>query len=156
MSTGIPIFKKFGVCLTVMSYFGHTHQSFLLLSYLNRESREKLDENYEAFLNGLMPNLAQNDYKKGQEKNIDLPCDLFKFNLMLNTEADIVSFLRVVDNIHNKKGYYFNQHYMHTRLYSELAWIVVEFVDKLYPHLDSLKDIEIVEFIQSIKLIEYI
>ena len=38
---------------------------------------------------------------------------------------------------------------MHTRLYSDLAWIVVEFADKLYPHLDSLKDIEIVEYIQS-------
>ena len=149
MSTNIPIFQKFGVCLTVMSYFGYTHQSFLLLSHLNRESREKLDENYEAFLNRLMPNLARNDYKDEQKKNIDLPCDLFQFNLMLNTEADIASFLGVVDNIHNKKGYYFNQHYMHTRLYSELAWIAPEFVDKLYPHLDSLKDIEIVEYIQS-------
>ena len=149
MSTSIPIFQKFGVCLTVMSYFGYTHQSFLLLSHLNRESREKLDESYEAFLNRLMPNLAWNDFKEEQKKNIDLPCDLFQFNLMLNTEADIASFLGVVDNIHNKKGHYFNHHYMHSRLYSDLAWIVVEFADKLYPHLDSLKDIEIVEYIQS-------
>ena len=145
MSTSILIFKKFGVCLKIMSYFDHIHQSFLLLSHLNRESREKLDENYEAFLNGLIRNSARNDFKEKHEKNRYLPCDLFLFNIILNTEVDIASFLEVVDNIHNKKGYYFNKHCMHTRLYSELIWIDDEFVDKLYPHLDYLKDIEIVD-----------
>ena len=37
LSTNIALFEKFGVRAVLMSYYGTTDQSFLLLSQLNRK-----------------------------------------------------------------------------------------------------------------------
>ena len=56
MSTRIDLVEKFGVCTVLMSYYGTTDQSFLLLSQINSKSREMLDMFYEEILNSMINN----------------------------------------------------------------------------------------------------
>ena len=71
LSTRNPLLTKFGVAFTIMSYYEQTHQSFLLLSKLTKQSRIMLDENYEAFLNSMIANNASID------EEIVLKCQIF-------------------------------------------------------------------------------
>ena len=51
LSSRVSLLERFGKCSTIMTYFGATHKSFLILTQLSRDTRETLDYNYEAFLN---------------------------------------------------------------------------------------------------------
>ena len=53
-SLSIDLLEKFGTSLAIVPYFGPAHQSFLLLSKLNRKSRKMLDDNFEGILNWLI------------------------------------------------------------------------------------------------------
>ena len=54
LSSHISLLERFGTCSTIMTYFGATHKSFLILTQLSRDTRVMLDYNYEIFLNWMI------------------------------------------------------------------------------------------------------
>ena len=150
LSTNIALFEKFGVRTVLMSYYGTTDQSFLLLSQLNRKLREMLDESYEGILNSMVSNttcLRINN--KDEEWRLSLPWNLFKFKIFLNTKEAISEFILHINNINDRKGYYFNQHYMHSRLWIDSLEINQKYVNILYSSLEILKSIEVIDYINN-------
>ena len=148
LSTNIALFEKFGVRAVIMSYYGTTDQSFLLLSQLNRKLREMLDESYEGILNSMINNatcLLIN--REDNEWKLSIPWNLFKFRIYLNSEEITKTFLLHINNIKDRKGYYFNQHYMHSRLWIDSLEIDQKYVNILYPSLELLKSIEVIDYI---------
>ena len=147
MTTRIPLLEKFGVCTVVMSYYGLTHRSFLLLSKLSSKSREMLDINYEGFLNSMMGNLfwIELDSSHIDKLMIELPWDLFKYNIILSLESVLEVFLKIIENISSKTGHYFNEHFMHSRLWIDHITVGTNLAKKLYLSLDLLKKTEVIE-----------
>ena len=47
--TKIKIFESFALISILMPYYGQAHKGFLLLSELNKASRNKIDEYYSEF-----------------------------------------------------------------------------------------------------------
>ena len=150
LSINIALFEKFGVRTVIMSYYGTTDQSFLLLSQLNRKLREMLDESYEGILNSMINNatcLLIN--REDEEWKLSLPWNLFKFRICLNSEEITKTFLLYINHINDRKGYYFNQHYMHSRLWIDSLEIDQKYVNILYPSLEILKSIEVIDYINN-------
>ena len=150
LSTNIELFEKFGVRTVLMSYYGTTDQSFLLLSQLNRKLREILDESYEGILNSMINNatcLLIN--REDEEWKLSLPWNLFKFKIFLNSKEAINEFILHISNINDRKGYYFNQHYMHSRLCIKFLEINHTYTNILYPSIELLKSIEVYDYINK-------
>ena len=150
MSTNITLFEKFGVRTVLLSYYGTTDQSFLLLSKLNRKLREMLDEFYEGILNSMIYNAT---YLRIDHKDeiwrLSLPWNLFKFKIYLNFEEITKTFLLHINNINDRKGYYFNQHYMHSRLCIDSLEVKHQYANILYPSIELLKSIEVIDYINK-------
>ena len=148
MPTCINLFEKFGVCTVLLPYYGTVDRSFLLLSQLNWRSRVMIDDYFEEILNWLIWNITLLKIdEEWQEKFLLLPSNLFKFEIILNWEELVNTFLSKIQSINDKKGYYFNEHFMHSRLYIELLRVKDNFVLKLFPHIDLLKTTEIIDCI---------
>ena len=147
MSSRISLLEWFSTCTLVMPYFGPTHKSFLLLSQLSKGSRKMLDEFFEEILNWLKENLVcltiEYDF---QIELMFLPANLFKFSIKLNTIQALESFVKLIERINNKKGYYFNENYMHNRLCIEKMYV--------YSNILSLKE-EDIEFSQNTVIINH-
>ena len=141
MTSRVPLLEKFGVSFIVVSYFGSTHQGFLLLSKLNKRSRAMLDENYEAFLNSMIGNNVSN---KSLEW-LNLPWDLFKYNIVLRNNNALNRFIKMISNINDRNGFYFNEHFMHSRLWIEEFILSANLAEKVYPHLELLKSTEAIQ-----------
>ena len=149
MCSRISLLEKFGTCTVIMPYFGHTHRSFLLLSQLNKGSREMLNEFYEGILNWLIETTIwlRLNYDD-QKKILFLPWNLFRFDLILNSKVKIESFILLIESIHNKKGYYFNEHFMHSRLCLERLHIessLLELSDTTFELFQKTKIINVME-----------
>ena len=147
MSTRIDLVEKFGVCTVLMSYYGTTDQSFLLLSQINSKSREMLDTFYEEILNSMINNTTCLWLDKKFKRKLYLPWDLFIFKIILDSEIKANTFLQFLQDINDRKGYYFNQHFMHTRLWIEPIEIDDKLVAILYPSLELLKTTEVNDYI---------
>ena len=148
MSSRITLLEMFGTSSVIMPYYGTTHQSFLFLSKLNIHSREMLDNNFDGFLNWMMKNLVWiiiDDEYRGDM--LFLPCSLFKFTIRLNCDALISKFLKFIENINNKTGYYFNNHFMNSRLWVDIIEVKSEDAEKLYSSLKLLEAIEVIDYI---------
>ena len=151
LSTNIALFEKFGVRAVIMSYYGTTDQSFLLLSQLNRKLREMFDESYEGILNSMINNTTcLRIDRQDEEWKLSLPWNLFKFRIILNSEEITKTFLLHINNINDRKGYYFNQHYMHSRLCIKFLEINHTYANILYPSIELLKSIEVYDYINKI------
>ena len=150
LSTNIALFEKFGVRTVLMSYYGTTDQSFLLLSQLNRKLREMLDESYEGILNSMINNTTCLLIDcQDEEWKLSLPWNLFKFRIILNSKEAINEFILHINNIYDWKGYYFNQHYMHSRLCIDSLEVKHEYVNILYLSIELLKSIEVNDYINK-------
>ena len=147
MSTRIDLVEKFGVCTVLMSYYGTTDQSFLLLSQINSKSREMLDMFYEEILNSMINNTTCLWLDKNFRRKRYLPWNLFKFKIMLDLEIKAKTFLQFLQDINDRKGYYFNQHFMHSRLWIESIEVKGKLVAILYPSLELLKTTEVSDYI---------
>ena len=143
-STNIPLLEKFGACSVVISYFGYTHSVFLLLSQLNRRSRELLDDNYEGILNWTKMNAVCLDLQYLCETILKFPWDLFSYRIGISRESDTKIFIKLIQNINSKTGWYFNQHFINGRLCIEKLWAWENLVEKLYPYLELLKKTEVI------------
>ena len=151
MSTRIDLVEKFGVCTVLMSYYGTTDQSFLLLSQINSKSREMLDMFYEEILNSMINNTTCLWLDKNFKKELYLPWNLFKLKIMLDSDIKANIFLQFLQDINDKKGYYFNQHFMHTRLWIESIEVKDNLVAILYPSLELLKTTDVSDYIIQIQ-----
>ena len=146
MSSRVSLLEKFGVSFIVMSYFGYTHQSFLVLSQLSRRSRIMLDTYYEEFLNSMIGNNA-NFEKIINEELSHLPWDLFRYSIILFTESCLQSFIDMIEKINDKSGYYFNENYMNNRLLVEKLLIDSDLVEMLHLNLELLKKTKAIKYI---------
>ena len=140
----VRILEKFGVSSVIMPYFGYAHQSFLLLSRLSRGSRAMLDDFYREMVNWLFKWNTLIDVTDNSIKTLFLPSDLFKFWIYLNDEEIMNKFIEFITMKHQHKGYYFNQHYMHERLWISNLFIQPVLIQKLIPYFDVLKSIKVI------------
>ena len=144
MLKAIPILEKFSICSMIMPYYAPTHFSFLLLSQLNSRSRAMLDEFYEEVLNWMLNTAIWILISEENKVMMSLPCDLFKFSIDLKNEGIVEMFLQLIDNIRQNKGFYFNSHFMHSRLWIVSLYVDSDLVSKLYPSLELLKQTKII------------
>ena len=139
----VRILEKFGVSSVVMPFFGYAHQSFLLLCRLSRGSRAMLDDFYREMVNWL---LEWNTLVKVTDYNIKtlfLPSDLFKFKIDLKDEGTINKFIEFITMKHQHKGHFFNENYMHERLWISTLLIRSDLIQILIPYFDILKPIKV-------------
>ena len=155
MPTRIALLEKFGVWTVTMSYFGSTHWSFLLLTQLSRNSRHMLNDNYQAFLNSMIRN---NQLLRIEEDEtiLNLPWDLFKYWSWFNKENKVDIFIKLVVNINDMNGSYFNEHFMNSRLWIEAIWIEADLIRNLYPYIEIIKKTEAIDAIVNWDLIKII
>ena len=139
----ISILEKFGVSSVIMSYYGPSHKSFLLLSRLSRKSRFMLDEFYDAVLNSFLESATVLTITEENSKMMFLPSDLFRFVIYLEGEKMVEVFLKFIDNRQARKGYYFNTHFMHKRLCIWRIYVDPEIVECLLSYVDTFKSIKI-------------
>ena len=93
-------------------------------------------------VNSLFAN-AYSLYISGANMNlITLPWDLFKLSFNLDNDIIADKFLEFISNIKIKNGYYFNQHYMHDKLWVWYILINSNLFDKLLPYIEDLKQIK--------------
>ena len=145
----IDLMEKFGVCSVVMSYYSWIHKSFLVLSQLNRGSREMLDINYDAFLNSMNGNILWLEVDEHNKEVFLMPSSLFKLSFELNNADVLESFLVWIRNINDKEGYYFNQHFMHNRLWINQIWVDAILAETLYGDIDLIKATEVVKYAKN-------
>ena len=141
----INLLEKFSTWTAIIPYFGRADRSFLLLSMLNKKTRKVLDENYDAILNWLMNTATwlKIEYQD-QKELLMLPWNLFQLSIRIYDEEQelLDTFIKLIWNINSLKGYYFNKHFMHSRLFIEELIIDEKMVNKLYPILELLKTTE--------------
>ena len=141
----VQIWSRFDCISTIMPYYAQTHRVFLLLSTLCSDTRSKLDEYYEEFIN-----LMRDNWKwlriasKDTWKYILYPNDLFEFSICAINDYNFDCFVRYVKELTDQKGWHFNAHFMHSKIkISKSIEIDPSIIKKLYPYDESLKSIKI-------------
>ena len=73
-----------------------------------------------------------------------LPLDLFIMDIRVRNQTDIDGFIKLINNLKEFKGHYFNSHYMHSQLKID-GWIKIDIsqIDKLYLYINDLKSIQV-------------
>ena len=76
-------------------------------------------------------------------KYLFLPIDLFNLLIGQITDDEFNIFIKFIENIYNRKGWYFKSHYMHSKIkFYDLIYPDDSFIIKLSPYTDILKSIE--------------
>ena len=140
----VRILQKIGVSSVVMPFFGYAHQSFLLLSRLSRGSRSMLVDFYREMVNWLFEWNMNIEVTEDNVNILFLPSDLFKFWIDLKDEGTMNKFIEFITMKHQHKGHYFNEHYMHERLWISNLSILPDLIQKLIPYFDILKTIKVI------------
>ena len=142
----IPMLSRFDSISHIMPYYGETHRAFLLLSGLWKETREKLDEFYYEFVTCMKEYWIIIRINKWDiKKFLFLPNDLFQliFKVYLNIEESAI-FIKFIESLRDSKGWYFNSHYMHSKIKIEDSIRVnIKYIDKLYAYVDLLKSTQV-------------
>ena len=140
----ISIFESFALISIVMPYYAPTHKAFLMLSSLYYGSRNKLDEYFDEFIN-IMRKYSIIIIINRTEGLIrfSLPSTLFQFKIELNYIGDIDVFITLIKRISKKQGRYFNNHYMHKRIFVVNDSIEIEsgFVKELQSYIKDMNNI---------------
>ena len=142
----IPMLSRFDAISHIMPYYGKTHWAFLLLSGLCSETRRKLDEFYDEFVT-LMTKYwilveANSTYLR---TDIFLPNDLFKVSISCRNQIAIESFINFIKNLRDSKGWYFNSHYMHSKIKIQDPIVVnIKFIKEIYAYIDVLKSTQVI------------
>ena len=144
-ATQVRILEKFGVSSVVLPYFGYAHQSFLLLSRLSRRSRAMFDDFYREIVNWLFEWNMWVSTTDHNTKILYLPSDLFKYSIDLNDKNILNEFVEFIKMRHQHIGHYFNEHYMHERLWITNFYIRPEFIQELVSYFDILNSIKLTD-----------
>ena len=139
------IFQRFDIISIIMPYYAPTHKAFLLLSTLWTESRRKVDEFYEEFVKYMrrywicLP-ANENNLKQW----LCLPHDLFILNIWPINEKIVDTLIYYILDTNELKGWYFNNHFMQSKLaLRNHIWVNEICIKKLYPHLKILSSIQV-------------
>ena len=153
----IPMLSRFDAISHIMPYYGQTHRAFLLLSSLCSKTRNKLDEFYNEFVICMKEYWVLVEEKWFfQKDHMFLPNDLFEVAFDITKNKMIDKFIRFIRNLRDFKGWYFNSHFMHSKIKIRDP-IILKFADakKIYDLVDVLKSTQIIlckEDIQSSKV----
>ena len=140
----IPMLSRFDAISHIMPFYGQTHRAFLLLSGLWKETREKLDEFYEEFVNHMKEYWILTDVDLwNYETLLPLPNDLFVVNIDCNYGRNSLYLLKFIENLRDSKGWYFNSHYMHSKIKIRDP-IKVKDMKILYAYADVLKSTQVI------------
>ena len=139
----IPMLSRLDTISHIMSYYGQTHQAFLLLSSLCSKTRCKLDEFYDEFVYLMKENWRYIQIYLTYQ-NI-LPNDLFEIFINLHNQKPINAFIEFIENLRDSKGWYFNSHYMHSKAkIRDPISVDIYYIKKLYPYVGVLKSTQVV------------
>ena len=145
-SSKIPMLSRFDTISHIMPYFAHTHKAFLLLSSLCSATRGKLDEFYDEFITSMTEYWVI--LKWGFESNFDylcLPNDLFEFFIECDSVEIIEALIRFIENLRDSQGWFFNKHYMHSKIkIRDPVAVDIDMINKLHPYADILKSTQII------------
>ena len=142
----IPMLSRFDAISHIMPYFGNTHRAFLLLSSLCSETREKLDEFYDEFVTCLKENWTFAEVNQpNQSSYLFLPNDLFEVSADCRDQEMIDLFIKFIQDLRDSKGWYFNSHYMHSKVkIRDPIKVEIKLIKELYPYVDSLKSTQVI------------
>ena len=140
-NTKVPLFENFNLTTRVLPYYSYAHNSFLLLSTLCSRSRAKLDEFYWEFRKAMCKYWTKLFYQK--DKYPIFPSDLFEISFYCYNEKQANSLIKYLEDIEERKGYYFNSHYMHEQIFINYIILGYQCVKNLIPYVDSLKSIKV-------------
>ena len=135
----IDFLESFGVCSEILRFFGYAHNSFLLMTKLNKKTREVLDFNYEAIINWLEENKIDVCFNRHNTSMMLLPFDLFNFDIYLDWDEITECFIEIINAIRMKKGWYFKEHFMHENLCIYDIRVGVEQTKLLYSYNEEFK-----------------
>ena len=138
--------SRFDAISHIMPYYGQTHRAFLLLSSLCSETRDKLDEFYDEFVNHMKENWRYIEtYSTKQETLKFLPNDLFEIFIELQDIEMFNTFIEFIENLRDSKGWYFNSHWMHSKAKIRDPIVVdIDYIKTLYAYIHVLKSIQVV------------
>ena len=137
----ISILENFGVCTSVIVYYGLAHWSFLLLTRFSKKTRELVDEHYEGIIHSIFENRKLITIDNESSNKLFLPGDLFKFRIYLENEEVEDNFLEWISNIIEKKGLYYKMNYMNHKLWVYNIIINQNFIQKLTHLFYGIKSI---------------
>ena len=142
----IPILSRFDAISHIMPYYAQTHRAFLMLSSLCSETRNKLDEFYDEFVTCMRENWRYLERCLAYFKaHIFFPNDLFKTLIDLRDKKSISTFIEFIENLRDSKGWYFNSHYMHSKIkIRDPIFINIDDIRTLYIHVDVLKSTQVI------------
>ena len=143
----IPMLSRFDLISHIMPYYGETHRAFLLLSGLCSETRCKLDEFYDAFVTCMKEYwLVFEAYQSKKLNSLFLPNDLFEFNISsIFNEEMFDAFINFVEKLSDSKGWYFNSHFMHSKIkIRDPIEVNIKYIDTLYIYVDVLKSTQVI------------
>ena len=113
----IPMLSRFDAISHIMPYYGQTHWAFLLLAGLWKETRGKLDEFYDEFVTCMKENWM---FVEVSQSNIlsylFLQNDLFEVSISCREIEKMNILIKFIENLRDSKGWYFNSHYMHSKI----------------------------------------
>ena len=141
----IPMLSRFDAISHIMPYYGQTHKAFFLLSGLCSETRRKLDEFYDEFVTLMKEYWMFYEIKQSKEWSLFIPNDLFEFSIDCTFKETIDSFIEFIENLKDSEGWYFNSHYMHSKIkIRDPIKVDIDFIMELYPYVDVLKSTQVI------------
>ena len=142
----IPMLSRFDAISHIMPYYGQTHRAFLLLSSLCSETRSKLDEFYDEFVACMKENWMFFNINSSNKLNqLFIPNDLFEFSIFCLFQRSIDVLIKLIENLRDSKGWYFNSHWMHSK---------IKIRDPIRVEIDGIKDLNsYVDVIKSTQVI---
>ena len=142
----IPMLIRFDTISHIMPYYGHTHRAFLLLSSLCSDTRSKLDEFYDEFVACMKENWGCiKAYSTKQKIHKFLPSDLFEVSVECRNQEKIGIFIKFILNLRDSEGWYFNSHYMHSKIkIRDPIWVDIVDIKKLSAYVDEMKSIHVI------------
>ena len=142
MEKKIRIFENFALASNILPFYAYSHQCYFLMARLCKGSRKKLDEYYDEFVVIMRPYWI---YIRPDDnlKRYMVPSDLFGLPINLKEYNQVMTFIEFIKNIKEKKGWYFNKHYMHQKIFTYGITVDRTLIQYLHPYLDDLKSIEV-------------
>ena len=142
----IPMLSRFDTISHIMPYYGQTHRAFLLLSGLCSDTRSKLDEFYYEFVACMTKYWMYVDVNESNRWSyFFLPNDLFEVYIDCKEKEIINTLIKFIENLRDSKGWYFNSHYMHSKIKIRDPIVVgVDYIKELYAYVDVLKSTRVI------------
>ena len=142
-SNEIKFYSSLPLISHIMPYFSRTHQSFLLLSRLNKQSRLSLCQNLSQFLSWMRPCNLHFTSSALEVLSI-LPSDLFTVSIFLETASDAAAFVEICRKMSKKQGCCISGNYLHSALCADQILLSQEAAGVLLANREVVDQIRVV------------